>query len=117
MNPSTGACNFHTRPLSRRFTNRFIFRCILQYSLSRKWKLRSVHERIINIRSDKGKPNVNNRLKMPFLAVLVLVSSLWDLKDILNSRQNRSKNKLVSENTVTRAHGNCSLRVMGSWRT
>ena len=63
MNPSTGACNFQTRPMSRSFTNRFIFRCILQYSLSRKWKLRSVHERIINIRSDKGKPNVNNRLK------------------------------------------------------
>ena len=54
---------------------------------------------------------------MPFLAVLVLVIGLWDLKDILNSRQNRSKNKLVSENTVTRAHGNCSLRVMGTWRT
>ena len=54
---------------------------------------------------------------MPFLGVLVLVTGWWDLKDILNSRQNRSKNKLVSENTVTRAHGHCLLRVMGSWRT
>ena len=36
-------------------------------------------------------------------------------KNIQNSRQNRSKNKLVSENAVTRAHGSCSLRVMGSW--
>ena len=54
---------------------------------------------------------------MPFLGVFVLMNGLWDLKDILNSRQNRSKNKLVSENAVTRAQGNCSLRVMGSWRT
>ena len=38
---------------------------------------------------------------------------LWDLKDIVHSRQNRSKNKLVSENSVTRAHENCSLRVPG----
>ena len=34
--------------------------------------------------------------------------------DILNSHQNRSKNKLVGENGVTRVHGNCSLRVMDS---
>ena len=32
-----------------------------------------------------------------------------------NLRQNRSKNELVRENDVTRAHGSCSLRVMGSW--
>ena len=51
---------------------------------------------------------------MPFLGVLVLMTGLWDLKDILNSPQNRSKNKLASENAMTRAHGNCSLRVMGS---
>ena len=42
-----------------------VFRCILQYFLPRKWKLPSVHERIINIRSDKGKPNVKKRSKMP----------------------------------------------------
>ena len=29
--------------------------------------------------------------------------------------KNRSKNKLVRKNFVTRAHGICSLRVMGSW--
>ena len=52
---------------------------------------------------------------MPFLGVLVLMTGLWDLKDILNLPQNRSKNKLVSENAMTRAHGNCSLRVMGSY--
>ena len=38
----------------------------------------------------------------------------WNLKDIQNSHQNRSKNKLVREKTVTRAHGSCSLRIMGS---
>ena len=52
---------------------------------------------------------------MPFLGVLVLMTGLWDLKDILNSPQNRSKNKLVSENAMTQAHGNCSLRVMWSY--
>ena len=51
---------------------------------------------------------------MPFLGVLVLMTCFWHLKDILNSRQNRSKNKLVSENAATRVHGNCSLQVMGS---
>ena len=29
--------------------------------------------------------------------------------------KNRSKNKLVRKNNVTRAHGICFLRVMGSW--
>ena len=38
----------------------------------------------------------------------------WVLKDVQDSRQNRSKNKLVRENAVTRAHGSCSLRLMGS---
>ena len=32
------------------------------------------------------------------------MTGLWNLKNILNLRQNRSKNKLVSENAVTRAH-------------
>ena len=40
---------------------------------------------------------------MSFLAVLVLTTRLWGLKDILNSREKRSKNKLVSEKAVTRA--------------
>ena len=34
---------------------------------------------------------------------------MWNLKDIQNSRQNSSKNKLVLENAVTRAHGSWSL--------
>ena len=97
------------------FTDRFSFRCILQHFLPRKRKLRSLHERVINIRGDKGKPNVIKRSTMPFSGVLVLMICLRNLKDILNSCQNRSKNKLVSENAATRVHGNCSLRVMGSW--
>ena len=45
----------------------------------------------------------------------VLLTGSGNFKDIQNSRQNRSKNKLVRENAVTRAHESCSLRVMGSW--
>ena len=33
------------------------------------------------------------------------MTGLWNLKDIQNSRQNRSKNKLVRKNAVTRVHG------------
>ena len=40
---------------------------------------------------------------------------LWNLKDIQNSRQNRSKNKLIRENAVTWAYGSFSLRDMGSY--
>ena len=40
-----------------------------------------------------------------------MLTGLWDLKDILNSRQNRPKNKLVRENAVARVHGICSLRL------
>ena len=45
----------------------------------------------------------------------VLLTGSGNFKDIQNSRQNWSKNKLVRENAVTRAHESCSLRVMGSW--
>ena len=51
---------------------------------------------------------------MPFLAVLVSMTGFWDMKDVLNSRKDRSKNKLVSANAVTREHENCPLRVMAS---
>ena len=33
------------------------------------------------------------------------MTGLWNSKDIQNSRQNCSKNKLVRENAVTRARG------------
>ena len=39
---------------------------------------------------------------MPLSGFLVLLTGLWDLKDILNSRQNRSKKTIVSENAVKR---------------
>ena len=52
--------------------------------------------------------------KILFLDLQVLLPGLWNLKGIQNSRQNRSNNKLVHENDVTRAHGSCSLRVVGS---
>lgn len=44
-----------------------------------------------------------------------MLNGLQHSKDLLNSRQNRSKNNLVSDNAVTRVHGICSLRVMGSF--
>ena len=48
---------------------------------------------------------------MPLLGFLVLLTGLWDLKDILISRQNRSsKSILVSENAVKRVQWNPALR-------
>ena len=73
------------------------------------------YERIRSIRYQKGKRNVIKRQKISFLGLLVLLTGLWNLQDIQNSLQNRSKNKLVRENAVTRANGSCSLRVIGSW--
>ena len=52
------------------FTDRFSFRCILQHFLPRKRKHRSVHERVINKRGDKGKPNVIKRSTKPFRGFL-----------------------------------------------
>ena len=51
------------------------------------------------MRCDKGK-------------LLVLLTGLWDLKYILSSHQNPSKNKLVSENTMILVHGSCSLWIV-----
>ena len=51
---------------------------------------------------------------MSFLGMQVLLTGSWNFKDIQILGQNRSKNKLVGENAVTRAHESCSLRVMGS---
>ena len=74
----------------------FILRYILKFFFPRTRELCPVHERIIRSRRyDKGKLNV-------ILGLLVLLSGLWDLKDILSSRQNRSKNKLFCENAMTR---------------
>ena len=44
-----------------------------------------------------------------------MLTGLWNLKEIQNSRQNCSENKLVNENAVTQAYGSCSLRVLRSW--
>ena len=52
---------------------------------------------------------------MSCLGLQVFLTGLWNLKDIQNLRQNRSKNKLVRENAATRAHGSCSLVLIGSW--
>ena len=43
------------------------------------------------------------------------MTGLCSLKDIQNWRQNRSKNKLVRENAVTRAHGTWLAPAPGIW--
>ena len=96
------------------FTVRFIFRHILGQFFPRKWNLRHIYERIWSVTYQKGKRNVIKRQKLSILGLYVLLTCFWDLKDIVNSRQNHSKNKLVHENAVTRVHGGCSLQVMGS---
>ena len=96
------------------FTDQFILRHILGHFFLRKQNLHHVYERIRSIRYQKGKLNVIKRQKVSFFGLWVLLTGLWNLKDIPNSRQNRSKNKLVCENAVTQARGSCSLRVMGS---
>ena len=60
---------------------------------------RSVYERIWSIRNDR-KTKRHKRSKTTILRSVGLMTGLWDLKDIVNSRQNCSKNKLVGENAV-----------------
>ena len=97
------------------FTDQFIFRHILGHFFPRKQNLHHVYERIRSMRYQKGKLNVIKRQKISFLGLQVLLTGLRNLKDFQNSHQNRSKNKLVRESAMTRAHGSCSLRVMGSY--
>ena len=47
--------------------------------------------------------------KLDILCYLLEQGAKKNLKDVQNSRQNRSKNKLVRKNAVTRAHGSCPL--------
>ena len=46
------------------------------------------------------KLNAIKRSKATILRSVGLLTGLWDLTDIVDSRQNCSKNKLVSENAV-----------------
>ena len=52
--------------------------------------------------------------KIPFSGLLVLLTGLRNLKDIVNSSQNCSKNRLDGEYVVTRLPRSCSLRVLTS---
>ena len=69
---------------------------------------RPVHKRIWSIR--KRKVSVIKGSKIPFSG-LTVDAAFWFVgrKHFLDSRQNRSKNKLVSENALTRVHGSCLL--------
>ena len=95
------------------FTDQFIFRHILGHFFPQKLNLHHVDERIRSIRYQKTKRYLKAK-KIIFRSVGLLIG-LWNFKDIQNSRKNRSKNKLVREKAVTRAHGSCSLRVIGSY--
>ena len=63
--------------------------------------------------NQRGKLNVIKSSLVPLLGLY----SFWLAcgKDILNSRQNISKNKLIRENTITRVEESYSLQGMGSW--
>ena len=60
----------------------------------------------------KGYQKIRNTL---FLVSGFLMTDLYVLLDVQNSWENRSKNKLVCENTVVWAQGSCWLAPMGSW--
>ena len=63
----------------------------------RKQNLQHVYELIRSIICQKGKLNVIKGQKILFLGLQILLTGLWNLKDIENLRQNRSKNKLVRQ--------------------
>ena len=87
------------------FTGRFILILFWQSAVLRIW----------SIRPEQGELNVIKRSKYHLqFCRFWLVCGTW--QNILNSRQNRSKNKLtiVTKNTVTWVHGKYKLRVIGS---
>ena len=79
------------------FTDRFIFRHISEY-LSRENGISAPSVSAPDgIRYQKGKLNAFKSSEISLLVLQVLLTGLWDLLYVnLNSRQNCSKNKLVS---------------------
>ena len=65
----------------------------------------------LNYKTRKRKTKRHYKVRNTVFMSEVLLTGL----DVLNSCQNHSKNKLVSENAETQVHGSCLLRVMGSW--
>jgi len=71
----------------------------------------------VYIRYQKGKLNVIKREKISFLSLFVLLTGLWNLKGIQNLPhvvKETVLKKLVRENAVAQALGNCPYRLMGS---
>ena len=105
-------CNYAFRlgqgPITKseqlQYQDHIYFQTHFRAIFSRKKNLHHVYEGVRSIRYQKGKINVIKRQKISLLGLQVLMTGLWNLKDIQNSRQNRSKNKLVRKNAVTRAH-------------
>ena len=82
------------------FTDQFIFRHIIGHFFPRKsppnlWG----HSKYKIL---KWKTIRYQKAENIVLGLKVLLTGLWNLKGIQNSRQNRSKSKLVHENAVTR---------------
>ena len=92
-----GVNNSNTaRLMSRLFYRPVIFRHFLGHFFRRKWTLRFVYERIRSIRFEKEKRNFNERVKIPFSVLKVLLTGSLGLEDLLNLPQNRYKNKLLN---------------------
>ena len=70
--------------MSQRFHHRFIFRYILEHFSHENGSSTSC------ITHYQGEPSIIDKTKVSFQGVLVLLTGLRDLKDHLNSRQNRS---------------------------
>ena len=79
------------------FMNQFIFRHILGHIFPQKKRISTIRGR----RYQKGK--LNAKKKIIFRSVS-FADLFVELKDIQYSPQNRSKNKLVRENALTRAY-------------
>ena len=89
--PKLGLC------MTRCFHGPVYFQTHFRVPFLRKWNLRSVYERIRSIRYQKGKLNAFKSSEISLLSLQVLLTGLRDLSVNLNSRQNRSKSKLVTD--------------------
>ena len=114
--PLPGAGNSHTWPLSQRFNGPVCFWTYFRVLFPAKIESPPCLLAHSKFKISKRKTKRYQKAKKKKIIFRSIGFADWFVKDIQNSRQNRSKNKLVRENrAVTPAHGSCSLRVMGFW--
>ena len=94
------------------FTNRYIFRYLVEHFFSLKMEAPLREWAHTTNKKGKLKSYYNKRSNFVLTGSCDLKYKRWD---VLSSRQNRSKNKPVRENTLTQVHWSCWLRVIGSW--